>query len=79
MSLANGDPDTQGRLRPARCVVDDAWPLRRAAERSRCPSRPRRAGQPTTVSRVKTGRRTFPAAPADPRGARAHARNAGVI
>ena len=33
MSHANAPLTPTGRLRLARCVVDDGWPLRRAAER----------------------------------------------
>ncbi|WP_236242833.1 IS481 family transposase [Streptomyces sp. CC228A] len=33
MSHRNAPLTPTGRLRPARCVVDDGWPLRRAAER----------------------------------------------
>ncbi|KAA9160768.1 IS481 family transposase, partial [Amycolatopsis acidicola] len=33
MSHRNAPLSPTGRLRLARCVVDDEWPLRRAAER----------------------------------------------
>ncbi|WP_299276299.1 leucine zipper domain-containing protein, partial [uncultured Georgenia sp.] len=33
MSHANAPLTPTGRLRLARCVVEDGWPLRRAAER----------------------------------------------
>lgn len=35
MSRANAILTPKGRLRLARCVVEDGWPLRRAAERFR--------------------------------------------
>lgn len=43
MSHANAKLAPRGRLELARCVVDDGWPLRRAAERFRC--------SPTTAAR----------------------------
>ena len=36
MSHANASLTPKGRLRLARCVVEDGWPLRRAAERFQC-------------------------------------------
>jgi hypothetical protein len=80
MSHANAILTPRNWLRLARCVVDDGWPLRRAAKRSQVSvTTAARLGRPgVTVSRVKTGCRTFPAVPAVPRGARARAGNAGL-
>ena len=36
MSHGNAFMTERGRLALARCVVDDRWPLRRAAERFNC-------------------------------------------
>lgn len=48
-----------GRLRPARCVVEDGWPLRRAAERFQDLSHHRSAvGRP--LPRVRRGRNGGP-------------------
>ncbi|WP_206430443.1 helix-turn-helix domain-containing protein, partial [Mycobacterium sp. P7213] len=38
MSHANASLTPKGRLKLARLIVDDGWPIRRAAERFQCSS-----------------------------------------
>jgi len=68
----NGPLSETGRLRLARCVVEDGWPLRRAAERFQV--------SPTTAKRwadrYRAATAASAAAGADPTGR--HARPGGL-
>jgi transposase InsO family protein len=64
VSHANAKLAPRGRLELARCVVDDGWPLRRAAERFRC--------SPTTAARWAGRYRQLGAAGMVDRSSRPH-------
>ncbi len=69
MPHANAPLSELGRLRLARCVVDDGWPVRRAAPRSgsRSPRRRRSVGRTATARRAGRG---WPTGPVDRSGSR---------
>ena len=67
MSHGNASLTPTGRLRLARCVVDDGWPLRRAAERFGVSVTTANVGRAATARRARRGWVTAPAARTGPR------------
>ena len=61
MSHRNAPLTETGRLRLARCIVEDGWPVRRAAERFQV-SQTNAAGGPYATA--SPGRREWPTGPA---------------